>query len=315
MRVAVVVLLAGCWGDNLAAPSRDGGPLALSPDGHTIVPVDAAPSVDTPDEPPIAACTRCVAFVSNRDGAGNIYLADSDGSNVTLLTAGVAPAWRPDGQQIAFARTHDIYVINADGSGETMLHAGGAPSWSPDGSRIAYGDGRDIYTMNADGTNAALLISHDFTTPNAGCWGATWSGDGTRIAIACQEYDVFYGAYLVNAQGSPDPQQLYLRTPVDHIIYGLWYLDWAHSARIVFNVGGQLASALPDGTDVRTYGPGDTASWMPDDQHLVFTRGFWGTSTPVRIYRTGVYTDVRVIPSVYRPYEYSDTDPVWRPTT
>ena len=73
-----------------------------------------------------------------------------------------SPSWSPDGGRIAFDSLRDgngeIYVMNADGSGQTRLTDDpgfdGSASWSPDGSRIAFQSFRDgdanpeIYVMN-----------------------------------------------------------------------------------------------------------------------------------------------------------------------
>ena len=80
-----------------------------------------------------------------------------------------APAWSPDGKQIAFRAdidgNGDIYVINADGTGRVNLTNNPAsdwsPAWSPDGSMIAFQTNRDgnweIYVMNSDGTQPTNL--------------------------------------------------------------------------------------------------------------------------------------------------------------
>ena len=79
------------------------------------------------------------------------------------------PVWSPDGTRIAFESFRegngDIYVMNADGSGLTRLTSDPAldssPSWSPDGTRIAFESSREgninIYVIDADGSNLARL--------------------------------------------------------------------------------------------------------------------------------------------------------------
>ncbi len=133
-----------------------------------------------------------IAFASNRDGNGDIYLMDPDGSNVTRLTNDPAgardPAWAPDGVRIAFASFRDggpgIYVMNADGSDVVRLtnEDDVNPAWSPDGQRIAFTSFRDpsatsIYVMNADGSGVTRL------TTDADDQNPTWSPDGQSIAF------------------------------------------------------------------------------------------------------------------------------------
>ena len=84
-----------------------------------------------------------------------------------------APAWSPDGRQIAFESDLDgdgeIYVMNADGSNvrqithNTIWDEG--PAWSPDGTKFVFSRGLgdlvlDIWTMNADGSDQRQLTTY-----------------------------------------------------------------------------------------------------------------------------------------------------------
>jgi len=95
----------------------------------------------------------------NIDGTDEQYLTSTTDDEET-------PAWSPDGSQIAFSTNRDgnieIYIMDSDGSNMhrltySELDDDYSPRWSPDGSRIAFGSGpsreSEIYIINTDGTN------------------------------------------------------------------------------------------------------------------------------------------------------------------
>ena len=131
--------------------------------------VDDIPAGWTPD--------GRIGFISDRDGDYEIYLMNSDGSDVTQLTHNEAyegtPIWSPDGRRIVFTSYRDgnteIYVMNSDGSGVTRLTRNEAvddrPIWSPDGRHIAFSSDRDgdieIYVMRSDGSGVTQLTHNE----------------------------------------------------------------------------------------------------------------------------------------------------------
>lgn len=153
-----------------------------------------------------------IAFTSDRDGSGQIYVMHADGSNQRRLTDDPArdtnPSWSADGHHILFDSVldgnRDIYVMDADGSNRRRLtehrSMDWSPAWSPDGKSIVFASMRDgnseIYVMNSDGSNQTRLTSNlAFDSYPA------WSPDGKSIAFASTR-DGNSEVYVMRADGS-----------------------------------------------------------------------------------------------------------------
>ena len=148
-----------------------------------------------------ARASSKICFTSMETGDSEIFIMDSDGSNVVNLTANPSSSesycsWSPDGSQVAFVSDQDgdveIYRVDADGSNETRLTDSPgndlSPAWSPDGTLIAFSSWRDgnmeIYVMNAsDGSNPTRLTFNDSPPYASIDYGPSWSPDGTQIAF------------------------------------------------------------------------------------------------------------------------------------
>lgn len=108
----------------------------------------------------------------------DIYVMNTDGSNVKRVTDGMGncwnPIWSPVGDRILFDEYRDgqssIYVMNTDGSRKTRRATGRPYGWSPDGTRIYYHPVRssELWTVGWDMANHTRL----FTLP---CEEPAWS--------------------------------------------------------------------------------------------------------------------------------------------
>jgi Tol biopolymer transport system component len=160
-----------------------------------------------------------IAFQSNRDGVPEIYVIETTCAfepmgcpqEVVRLTDNavddLAPAWSPDGDQIAFMTSRtgnlEIYVMGADGSSPSRLTnnrgVDGFPTWSPDGSMIAYHSEQngniDIYMMSLDGERRWRLTDNpdEDIAPE-------WCGDSI-IYMASQYGDFDINLIRVSSQG------------------------------------------------------------------------------------------------------------------
>lgn len=118
-----------------------------------------------------------IAFVSDRSGSTEIWIADADGQNIERLTrfngpVVGSPRWSPDGQWIAFdSRVEgrsNIYLVSSDGRSTRRITDANAdrmmPTWSLDGRSLfvaARSDGLlGLWRVPVNG-GVPLAITHD----------------------------------------------------------------------------------------------------------------------------------------------------------
>jgi Tol biopolymer transport system component len=248
-----------------------------------------------------------IVFQSNRSGQWDIYVIDSDGSDLRRLTHDAAhdrtPVWSPDGTRIAFQSERDgnreIYVMDADGSNPRNVtnHPGedSHPKWSGDGLRIVFDSDRDepgnyeIYEMNADGSDVTRLTHYpDWDTyasvsPDDGyvLWRRVTAADGRRNS------EVF----IMGRDGS-NPINL-----TGHAAFDGWPSWSADGARVLFASDRvqsriwHLYAMAADGSSVVRLSaevPGDgyytQPMWSPDASRIVATRYLRGSAQLVMLH-------------------------------
>jgi dipeptidyl aminopeptidase/acylaminoacyl peptidase len=244
---------------------------------------------------PAAAARGSRATALHADGriafsdVTGIASMNADGSGqwgVELNVGDTAPAWSPDGSQLAvvthWAGNNGILVMQPDGSGSRDLTTNGGdsdPAWSPDGTRIAFANGADLFVIRADGSARTHLTQHD------GGWASrpTWSPDGTKIAYADYRKftrdgnDVYASQIYVLDVASGTETRL---TSVNgDATSPAWSPD---GSRLAFattgdgDSGSRIALVNPDGRDLQFLTDGSTwdtgSAWSPDGAQIAFVR-------------------------------------------
>ena len=191
-------------------PSASAGVGDNPPTGVPISP--STPIADVPTPPPFLRSSGRIVFSSDRDGNDEIYVAEADGSVLTLLSnhpaADTRPSWSPSGTKVIFvsdrAGSQDIFVMNADGTDQVNLTKSQSldsdPDWSPDGTRVAFSSHREggfnVFVMNSDGSGTVRLSDNDGKENG----GPAWSPDGSKIAFT--SYQGNLDIFVMNADGS-----------------------------------------------------------------------------------------------------------------
>ena len=244
-------------------------------------------SGDEPDDGSVGVpgviLTGAITFVSNDDGRGEIYVLNAEGgANLTQDTAfDWAPAWSPDGSQVAFASNReagfDVFVMDASGAGVVRLTDDPADdgidgiAWSPDGTRLAFvsnrGGDNDIYLVDADGSGVPTNLTADRANDRF----PAWSADGERLLFESNrlgDFDIYSvavdGTDLVNLTDDLATD----RQPA-------WSPDGTQIAFTSDRSGNfEIHVMAADGTDVRRV-TDDPASdqaptWSPDGIAIAF---------------------------------------------
>ena len=136
-----------------------------------------------------------IAFTSDRNGAYNLYVMDSDGGNVRQLTHEEAPhvvyfpSWSGDGKRIVFGlagcEPPSMCEIDAAGGAYRVLGEGRDPHISPDGKLLAFtkflSKGYAVFLMETDTGGVTQITSHENPM---GAVTPTFSPDGKSIVYS-----------------------------------------------------------------------------------------------------------------------------------
>ena len=243
--------------------------------------------------------TSTIAFVSNRGGRKEIYLADYDGANGRQLThdnaLSVSPALSPNGRRLAYtgyqAGYADIYLIDlSTGARVRLVKFPGTNSgarFSADGNQLACTISKDgnpeLYVIGLGG--GARRLTHTRGSESS----PAWSPDGGEMIYSCDES----GAPQLYRIASGGGGGRLLSTGFGYCTEPSWSPD---GQRLAFNVrsGGGFAVAVMDlgsggGGGARIVAQGENPVWGADSRHIIYSTGSTislldvptGKSTPV----------------------------------
>lgn len=264
--------------------------VTVGPDGTGQRQVTQPPARARDDRPDWSPDGSAIAFdrTDPQTGTARLWTVSTSGENAHQISqlcdaAGGgadcanederAPAFSPDGKQLAFSRSwgaldeahnkqiqySDLYLMSPDGTNVQRLtfltndkpYSGAVsnPSWSPDGKQLTFeyrtsatgqpANSRAIYVVGVDGTGLRQLTPWELRAGER----ADWSPDGTQI---------LFTTYPAGADNAP---------------------------------GGGIYTVHPDGTAIGALTPAPStafygsAAYAPDGKSIVFTQAAAGSGT------------------------------------
>ena len=298
-------------------------------DAPTDIPTPAATDTPaaspTPAQTPIGGNSGQIAFVSERDGAPQIFIMGVDGTNPTRLTSlpdgACQPAWSPDGTKIAFVtpcnRKADqyaraaIYVMNADGSSIQPLitKAGGVfdPDWSAQGIAFTYLDNTtpQIWVANDNGSNARAL-----SEPRSKDSQPSWSPGGDKLVFMNTSragQNTLYWMYKDGSFKGSNPDQVTRDQSATSPV-------WSPAGDLVAYILNQQISVVQwdqvgfGSVTLTQRGPNADPNWSPDGQWLTFESWRDAANHDIYIMTSSGGQQTRLTDDPAQDYQ-----PAWRP--
>ena len=286
--ICLAALTAAC-----SAPAA-----APQADGHFSI--ENLIDVKHPSAPLWSPDGRHVAFVWDRAGISNVFVADLGGAApraVTSFTSGQVPGffWSRDSRTIYLPHDGELWMAPADG---------GQPraAWSSTGGGRAAGSRANAFAPSPDGTRVAFVRDHDLVvhamadgkelvvaSDPESIGGISWSPDGKHIAFAAgsktirpEQTPEYSGAKITYTIFERTPSQTFVvastgGTPVkigtpggfggvrwidaSHIVFDRQSSDFKHRTTYEADIAGGATKTIHDDADEKFWSiPGDAGA-------------------------------------------------------
>ncbi len=162
-----------------------------------------------------------VYFRGNLKIGGSIFIAGSDGSNITEIAQGFNPAWSPDGNRLTYTAclpntfSCGIFILDIKTRRQTQITKdnGANPQWSPQGDRVVYqaDDGKghvNVFAINIDGTGFKQL-----TNGRGNDGQPVYSRDGNFVFWRSDQNGAGWAVFAMHPDGT-SPRLVVKDTPV-----------------------------------------------------------------------------------------------------
>ncbi|MCP4592365.1 MAG: hypothetical protein GY842_16655, partial [bacterium] len=251
--------------------------------------VEAEQAVDdAPAEPRLA-------FVSDQDGNGPVYVMDADGSNrqkisEPSLRTCLYPTWSPDEQHVVYWGTEKgtftgnsiaagVWVSAADGEEHVRVNQDVTdvltlppPIWSPDGTRVVFvggnsaDDGSTIHVAWADGSGIERSIALPWEIQSL-----AWSPVGDDLLFVSKTARSGEGSAHVWSSGTGE---------ITEIFAGTETADWSPDGDefVVGDIAENMVAIVKPGQEPRSIFQGErgvplVTAWSPDGTWVAIGTG------------------------------------------
>ena len=322
-----------------ALPSETLTPLPPPTETNTPAPTETLLPTNTPTatSTPIGGGSGEFAFVSDRTGVPQIYIANVDGRGVRPVTnisdGACQPDWSPDGSQLVLVspcksgedilKNSSLFIVDADGSNlHYFTSAPGGdfePAWSPDGKRIAFTSLRDgymqIYTIDVE-SGEEIRLTETSKANQEYARQPAWSPFGNQIAYALRRYGA-YQIWIMTDKGQ-SPEQ------VTQSGYEVWdtHPVWSQNGTTILFNQNTLSNLNRVWLMSILYENRPTSGVNAELDHKPLIRdldlsddGFWMLYEGMDEYNFDIFLSTQAGASLTRLTSDPDNDydPVWRP--